>query len=457
MSTITAPAYDPTSTSQALAQKTTASAQTALTDQLNSAKTVATALSNLSTSIRAFQSSLSSLVGVNTTMLAQSATLSDSSFGSASANGRAVAGTYDFFVEQIATAGKTTYSNLTDTDTATNTGILRVKLGAIDTGIRVDLASAAGDGTLSVRELAAAINNDTGNGGQVAASVITIGTNSQLILTSTKTGAGTGVSLDLSGMSTGTLKTALQTNANPNLPLDAIVDIGGQGVNPVTQASNTFTNVDGLAVTFTKAQATTDPNLTVTVKTDTSATTARAQAFVDAYNKLKSTIDAMVVPANGNTGAAGGTFAGDAGIKALRERLISTVSGTALANFGITFQRDGTLALASGRLSKQLAFTPDGLDRVLGSTAVGGASGIATTLNTYLNQWGSSTGQLQHRQDDNTKLQSTLATRQDDLDRRYDAAYQRYLKQFTDLQALQSRMNSNVTMFDALFGNDKSN
>jgi flagellar hook-associated protein 2 len=456
MSTITAPSYDPTNTAQALAQKTTASAQQILTNQLNSAKTVATALGNLSTSIRAFQSSLSSLVGGNTTILAQSATLSDSSFGSASANGRAVAGTYDFFVEQVATAGRTTYSNLTDT--TDSTGILRVKLGNSDTGINVDLARAAGDGTLSVRELAAAINNDTGNGGQVAASVVTIGSNTQLILTSTKTGAATGVSLDLSSM-TGTLKTALQAPANvgAEVPQDAIVDIGGQGVNPVTQPSNTFTNVDGLSVTFTKAQATTDPNLTVTVKTDTSATTAHAQAFVDAYNKLKSTIDAMVAPANGNTGAAGGTFAGDAGIKALRERLSSMVGGTSLTTFGITSQRDGSLALDTGRLSKQLALTPDGLDRVLGSTAASGSSGIARTLNTYLNPWSSSTGQLQHRQDDNTKLQSTLATRQDDLDRRYDAAYQRYLKQFTELQALQSKMNSNVTMFDALFGNDKSN
>jgi flagellar hook-associated protein 2 len=460
MSTITAPAYDPTSTAQALAQKATAAAQTTLTNQTNQAKAVATSLGNLSTAIRTFQTSLSSLAGVNSTMLAQSATLSDSSFGSASAKGRAVAGTYDFFVEQVATAGKTTYSNLTDT--TNSTGILRVNLGGSATGIEVDLASAAGDGTLSVRELAAAINNATGNGGQVAASVVTIGTKTQMILTSTKTGSATGVSLDLSSMNAGTLKTALQAPANvsADVPQDAIVDIGGQGVNPVTQASNTFTNVDGLAVTFTKAQATTEPNLTVTVKTDTSATTAHAQAFVDAYNKLKSTIDAMVAPANGNTGAAGGIFAGDAGIKALQERLVSMlrpVGATSLASFGITSQRDGSLAVDTGRLSKQLALTPDGLDRLLGSTAAGGASGIATTLNTYLNQWSGTTGQLQHRQDDNTKLQSTLATRQDDLDRRYDSAYQRYLKQFSDLQTLQSTMNSNVSMFDALFGNDKSN
>jgi flagellar hook-associated protein 2 len=37
-----------------------------------------------------------------------------------------------------------------------------------------------------------------------------------------------------------------------------------------------------------------------------------------------------------------------------------------------------------------------------------------------------------------------------------DSAYSRYLLQFTNLQALQSQMGSNLSLFDALFGNDKS-
>jgi flagellar hook-associated protein 2 len=465
MSSITAPTYDPTSTAQALAQKSTAAAQQNLTTQTKTLSATSAALSKLNGMISAFQSSLSGLTGASKTMLAQSAALSDTSFGSASANGHAVAGSYDFFVEQIATAGKTTYSNLSDTTGITaSPGTLTVKLGgASGIGIDVDLAAAAGDGTLTVRELAAAINNATGNGGKVAASVVTIGLNSQLVLTSTQTGAATGISLDLSQMDpTSTLTAALQNTANVSAttPQDAAVYVGAHSGTPVTQASNTFTNVDGLAVTFTKAQAMGDPNLTVTVKTDTSTTTSRAQAFVDAYNKLKTAIDALVAPANGNTGEAAGAFAGDASIKALQSRMVSLLrpaAGTSLASFGITFQRDGSLGLDPSRLSKQLALTPDGLDRVLGSTAAGGASGVATVLNTYLNQWGGGTGWIQHRQDATTKLQSALASRQDSLDRSYDAAYARYLKQFTDLQALQSTMNSNVSMFDALFGNAKSN
>jgi len=63
-------------------------------------------------------------------------------------------------------------------------------------------------------------------------------------------------------------------------------------------------------------------------------------------------------------------------------------------------------------------------------------------------------GQIKQRSDANTKLQSALTQRQTTLQAQYDSAYQRYLKQFTALQSLQSTMGSNVSMFDALFGSD---
>jgi flagellar hook-associated protein 2 len=78
-------------------------------------------------------------------------------------------------------------------------------------------------------------------------------------------------------------------------------------------------------------------------------------------------------------------------------------------------------------------------------------------LNTYLTLWSdSATGQIRVRTDANTKLQSDLSKRQDDLNAKYDAAYQRYLKQFTALQTLQATMNNNVSIFNAVFGTDKS-
>ena len=59
------------------------------------------------------------------------------------------------------------------------------------------------------------------------------------------------------------------------------------------------------------------------------------------------------------------------------------------------------------------------------------------------------------RREQTTSQQSRLSERQVSLDEQHEAAYQRYLRQFTQLQTMQSVMNNNVSLFDALFGNDK--
>jgi flagellar hook-associated protein 2 len=228
----------------------------------------------------------------------------------------------------------------------------------------------------------------------------------------------------------------------------------------IKQASNTFTNIDGVSMTFTRAQAASENDITLKVAGDTSGTVSNVQAFVDAYNKLKSAIDTMVDAGDPSKDQAAGAFAHDAGIKALQSRLVSLVRSTgtsSLASYGVVATRDGTLSLDSARLTKQLNANPNGLDELIGSASSSAPTGIAGSLNTYLNLWSNSaTGQLKQRTDAVTKLQSTLTQRQTDLDAQFDAAYTRYLKQFTELQTLQSTMTSNVSLFDALFSSDKS-
>ena len=184
------------------------------------------------------------------------------------------------------------------------------------------------------------------------------------------------------------------------------------------------------------------------------------QSFVDAYNKLKSAIDTLVDPGDTTASKAAGAFANDSGVKALQSRLVSMLrpsSGLSLASYGITANRDGTLALDSTRLTKQLAASPTGLSGLIGSASTSAPSGLAGSMNTYLNLWSNSTsGQIKQRTDANTKAQTDLTKRQSDLDTQYNSAYARYLKQFSDLQTLQAQMTNNVTMFDAIFGSDKS-
>jgi flagellar hook-associated protein 2 len=463
MSTSIGPIYDPTSTAAALAEKYTASRQQILKTQTGEATATAKALTTLNSAILSYQTSLASLTGLNKTMLSQSAIFGDTTIGSASASAAATAGSYAFFVERLATASQVSYADVPDSAVGASAGSLKVQVGTA--AFTVDLTAAAKgagvDGTLTVRELAAAINGDVGNTQLVSASVVTIGTSARLVLTAKNTGAANSVTLDASSVADAGLKTALTAvPAEVVAGQDAVVRLGSSTGTAITQASNTFTNVDGVTMTFKRAQAAGESPVTLTVAGDTGGTTANVQAFIDAYNKLKTVVDGMVAPGDPVTGAAGGAFSHDSGIKVLQGRLVSMLrqaGSSSLAAFGITANRDGALTLDAGRLTRQLALDPNGLDKLIGSSASTPSSGIAGNLDTYLKLWSSSVnGQIKQRKDVNDKLQTQLTKRQDLLDSQYDSAYKRYLMQFTQLQTLQSQMASNTSMFDALFGN-KSN
>jgi flagellar hook-associated protein 2 len=464
MSTITSPTYDPASTATALAQKYTAAAQDALTIKTKDSAATAKGLTDLGSAISNFQSSLASLTGLNKSLVARSATFSDTTIGTASASATATAGTYAFFVKQVATASQVSYAGLTD-DVAIS-GNLVVKLGGGAGGsITVDLATANTDGgALSVREIAAAINAAVGNTSLVSASVVTTGGTSELVLSAKNTGAASAITLDTSAITgASSLATANVTPARVHqlaLAQDAEIRLGSETGTAIIQATNSFTNVAGVTMTFTKAQASGTPPVTLTVAPNDGGTQANVQAFIDAYNKLRRAVDTLVDPGDPSKNVAGGVFAHDGGMRALRDRLVSLVrpgGGSSLAAYGIIAERDGTLSLKADALTRKLAADPTGLDTLIGSASASAPSGVAGALDTFLKSWNNSvSGQILKRKQVNDSLQKTLTDRQTQLDTQYNSAYQRYLLQFTKLQTLQSQMTNNASMFDALFGNNKS-
>lgn len=469
-SAITAPTYDPTSTAKALADQYVSGMQTQLTNQTTTATNTAKALTTLSAAISAYQTALAGMAGIGHTMLAQSATLSDTTFGTATASSTAAAGAYSLFVQQVATSSQVSYDSLVDGSQLG--GQLTINLA--DEGANVNTANFAvqldgtadtdGDGKLSVRELAAAINNASGNAGKVSAGVITVSGAPRLVLTSKNTGVANTVSVDATMATDAGLQTGFTSRTIMTAAQDAIVYLGDP-TNPATamiqQASNTFTNIDGVTFTATHAQAAGSAPITLTVAGNTSGTTANVQGFVDAYNKLKTALDGLVSAGDPKNNVAAGAFAHDSGVMALRSRIVDLLRPAgvlSLASYGITAARDGTISLDSARLQKQLAVNPTGLDTLIGTASTSAPTGIAGALNTYLNTWSNlTTGQIQQRTDANSKLQSDLTQRQTDIDAKYDSAYQRYLKQYTALQTLQATMQNNSSMFSSLFSSSSSN
>lgn len=453
---ISSPTYDPASTAAALAEKYVMGQQQALDARTQRASATEKGLSSLRSALSSFQSSLAGLTGTNKTMYAQSAVFSDTSVGTASAKSTAAAGTYAFYVSQLATASQVSYSLDNSSDLS---GKLTVKLGSTATSPMIDVdlnALAASKGAaLTPRDIAAAINGSAHNTSLVTASVISTAAGKyELVLTAKNTGAANAIAV------THLPDTGPSPFAAPKtivVAQDAEIHLGSATGPQIDQATNTFTGIDGVTVTF--AKTTTSP-VTLTVATDTSATNANVQAFVDAYNKLKSTVDALAAPGDPSKGVAAGAFAGDSGVAALRDRLVSLVrptGGDSLAAYGILANRQGTLSVDTAKLTKALAANPTGLDTLIGSTSGTTPTGLGGKLDTYLQTWTSSTnGQIKTRQEAVSKLQSDTTSRQEKIDKQYDAAYKRYLLQFTQLQALQSQMSSNGSIFDAMFSSNKN-
>ena len=443
--------YDPASTAQALAESATAARQSTLTRQTTAASATEKALNSLSSALGAFQNSLAAIAGANKTMAANSAVFSDTTIASATATPSAAAGTYEFFVQQVASAHKVSFSAMQDFG---NQG--SIKFSVDKASFTIDLTSRA---TWTTRDLATAINTAADNT-SMSASVVTTGDGqSELVLTSKLTGAANKIAVVATGTDTG-LAAALGAMPNElSEPLDAIVRVGSAGGTPITQSSNTFNVIDGVTMTLTKAQASGSAPVTLTVAADSGKTVVNAQTFVDAYNKLKSAIDSLVSPGDPASSGAPGAFATDSGVRALRDRLVSVLRGagaTSLANYGIIANRQGTLSVDGARLQRALSANPTGLDTLIGSTATGNKSGIAGELDTYLAQWtNSSNGQIGSRKNAVSKLQLDLTKRQTVLDKQYDSAYARYLAQFTQLQTVQNSMSYNTSLFDALFSSDK--
>ncbi|MES2115075.1 MAG: flagellar filament capping protein FliD [Pseudomonadota bacterium] len=465
MSVINSPTYDPITTATNLANAYVAGNKAILDDQTSTANATATALGTLGTAMSAFQSALSALASSTNTVTANSAVFSNTAIGTASAKSSAVAGTYSFYVEQLATAGQVSYGNVPDNTAAAGAGTLNVTL-ADGTSFQIDLANADSnhDNILSTKEVAAAINIAAGNNSRVTASTMTINGQTTLVLSATQTGANNAVSLDASGVTDATLQTQLSAGNQKTViaAQDAIVWVGAQGTGTkVQQASNTYNLIDNVSMTFTKAQAAAEAPVTLTVANDASATKANVQKFVDAYNALNTVLNTLTQAGDASKKTSSGPFAADAGVTALRNRMVAAVrtvaaNGQTLVAYGITAQRDGSLALDSSRLSKAIAANPTGLDTLFGNATTG--TGALGALNTLVGKWTDiAHGQISTRKTSVTKLQSALTDRQAVLQTQYDSAYKRYLTQFTALQQLQAQMNNNSNLFSALFSSGSNN
>lgn len=331
------------------------------------------AFGSLKGALSSFQGTVAALANP-TKFTAVTTNLADSTIATTSATSKATAGSYSIEVQALAQAQKIKSANFANTAATVGTGTLTIDSGTYNGGIftlNPDKASqtitiAAGESSLAgVRD---AINNASAG---VTASVVNDGTGDRLVIASKDTGLSNALkitvadddanNIDNVGLSqlaydasTGGTTNLTQTVAasNATLVIDGIT---------ISKASNTITDaIQGVTLNLLKTNIGSATKLSVAP--DTASIQGSIQSFVRAFNDLGKTItdlsrfDAATKKAS--------VLTGDSTLRSIQSQLrgvlntpLSAAGGgfSTLSEIGISFQKDGTLLLDSGKLSTALA------------------------------------------------------------------------------------------------------
>ncbi len=389
-------------------------------------KTQRDALSKLRTSLTTFKSAVSGLKTGKATMLVNSATTSQEGYVSATVGAKAQAGSYQFYVEQLASKQQVAVQGLVD---GSLSGTLTLK------GQDFDLS-----GYATLEDAAKAINATADLG--VQATLVRSNGQVNLVLTSAESGAANAFAISLSPDSSGTT-TDLSDAADARIRMG-----GGYGVGGIelTSSSNTFDNViEGVSLSVSKVHKDGDPALTLTIDQDKSATKGKAQSFVDAFNALMTSFDSLT--ASGSDSSARGALAGDSSVRAIEGRLNTLLrtdfGGNSLINFGISADRNGKLTIDTARFEAAVAKDPAGFEALFT-----GKDNLLDSIDKTVASYTSTTnGMLKNRMDTLDMNLRRTNEQFDKLQQQYDSHYSRYLKQFTSMMQTMQSMEQTFGMF----------
>lgn len=327
------------------------------------------AFGSLKSALASFQSTLQSL-DTASKFSALKASASDSTVLSASAGTSAAAGTYSVQVTTLAEAQKLKSTPFAATSTTVGSGTLTIDFGTYSADTFTlnpnksskTITIAAGQSSLAgIRD---AIN--AANAG-VTAGIVNDGTGYRLTVSSNDTGVanavrilvsdGDGNNTDTSGLSQ-LLFDARTVSGVKNLTetvaaKDAAFTIDGIAI---TKPSNTVTDaIEG--VTLNLLSANSPGTATLTVARDSGSIQNSVQNFVSAYNSATTVLQDL--SAYDATTKQAAVLQGDSAVFSIQYALrtvlnsaLSTAGGglTTLSDIGISFQKDGTLALDTTKL-----------------------------------------------------------------------------------------------------------
>jgi flagellar hook-associated protein 2 len=374
--------------------------------------------------------------------------VSQDGFLSATANASALTGSYQIFVEQVATAHQMKTDMPADLDSTTEipaTGTLDFTINGETVTIDLATVSADAGGTATMADLVSTINNDPNNPG-VNATLVRSNGQTHFMLSSTETGVENTINVSATGTNAAWFEDAFTNSTDISTPQDAVIWLGGQGGLKLESSSNTFTGViDGVDITVSKAQTAGEQPLTLNIGPDQEATKEQVNAFIDAYNTLMSTMDEYT--SIGGEDKARGVLASDPTLRSIESQLTNIVrgeyNGMRLSQVGIEIDRSGKMTLDASKFEEAQKNNSAALEAMFN-----GDGNLLDSIDTMVDPFlKSTTGLFKTRKDSLQQNISRIDDKQATLDRKYDMAYNRYLKQFTQMNTLMTQMNQTMGMF----------
>ena len=385
------------------------------------------------------------------------------------------AGSYAIDISQLAQAQSVIAKGQANTTTAIGSGKITIDFGKVSGGTldpvtgQYSGATFDKDTTRTAKPITIDASNNTLGGirdaineanAGVSATIVNdgSGTPNRLVLTSTKTGETSAMRISVDG------DAALQSLLN-NDPA------GTQNLQQTAAAQNAKLTVNGIAVTSTTnsvtdaIQGTTltlvqTGKLNLVMKANTASVKTAITDFVKAYNALQSTAKSLTAfDAEAETAA---PLVGDSTLRNLqtriRQALTSPQPGGAndlkvLTSIGISFQKDGTLAVDNDKLDKAIDTNLEGVSKLFAS-GTDSTAGYGKQLTAVIDDLTGSKGALKAATDGVTTSLKQLDTQYTAMKERADATVERYRKQFVQLDVAMSSMNGTLKylaqQFDAM-------
>jgi flagellar hook-associated protein 2 len=382
------------------------------------------AFGKLKSALTSFQSALGDLKTVNAFEVHKAETSDETAF-TATADSSAAPGSNDIRVVSLADAHKMGSQAIADTDSTT--------LGRAGQSMTFTVngnAFTVDGGGMSLSQLKDAINDAPDNTG-VAATIISENSGShRLVLTSSETGNANAIELSVSRNLERDLGLS-DINDPTQLDAELLVD----GLYSVSRSSNTISDaISGITLNLL---AETSSDVQLKVSRDTGAVTESVQAFVDAFNELKTTIDGL--SGEGNDLEADNTLRSiENQIQAVFNTPPSALNGgfTHLSEVGVSFQRDGKLSLDSGALQKAIDSDFAGMAEVFAHDDQGYLFRVDTLIGNIVQ----ADGLIDSRQDGLNSSMDRVDRRIEDMAYRLELREQRLLDQFNTLDTLMAQL-----------------